>query len=88
MGIITKKTKIILSIILFLEIVFLVRTYLIYSFYTNDETYGDGVADSSKYDNNFYSAVFISLLIMLVLMFGCVLLLKKLERRNKKIDSN
>lgn len=59
----TKKTKIVLSLIFFLELVFLIRTYIIYSFYRDDETYGDGFPNPSKYDHHFYSMVFISLII-------------------------
>lgn len=77
----TKKAKIILSLIFFLEILFLIRTYLIYSFYKNDETYGDGLPNPSKYDHHFYSAIFLSLVIMMLLMFGCILLLKKSKRK-------
>jgi hypothetical protein len=88
MGIITKKTKIILGVILFLEIIFLIRAHIIYSFYSNDESYGDGVSDPSKYDHDFYSAISISLAIMSVLMLTCIILLKKNKKDSEKINVN
>jgi len=73
MGRVSKKTTIILCLIFFLEIGFVMRTCIIYSFYKHDETYGDGVPDPSKYDHAFYSTIFISVLLMLLLMLGCFL---------------
>ena len=77
MGGVIKKAKIILYVIFFLEIGFLIRTYLIYSFYKNDETYGDGVSNPSKYNHDFYSTIFLSLLVTSLLIVGCVLFLRK-----------
>ena len=70
---VSKKAKIILCLIFFLEIGFLIRTFIIYSFYKDDETYGDGLPDPSKYDHAFYSTIFISVVFMLLLMLGCFL---------------
>jgi len=68
-----KKAKIILCLIFFLEIGFLIRTCIIYSFYKDDDNYGDGLPDPSKYDHTFYSTIFISVVLMLLLMLGCFL---------------
>lgn len=77
MGIVSKKAKIAVYAILTLEIGFLIRTYIIYSFYTNDETYGDGVADLSKYDDDFYLTIFISFVVTAILILACILFLKR-----------
>jgi len=53
MGIINKKLRIGVGIILFLYLSFILRAYFIYSIYKNDELDGDGVPDIYKYDNDF-----------------------------------
>ena len=77
MGRVSKTTKIILCGIFFLEIGFLIRTCIIYFFYKNDETYGDGLPNPSKYDHAFYSTIFISVVLMLLLMLACFLFSNK-----------
>ena len=74
MGRLSKRSKIIIGLVFFLEIGFLIRTYLLYSFYKDDETYGDGLPNPSKYDHAFYSTISISLVLMLLLMLGILLL--------------
>jgi hypothetical protein len=73
MGRVRKSVKIILGVIFFLELGFLIRTCIIYSFYKDDETYGDGLLNPSKYDHAFYSTIFISVVLMLLLMLACFL---------------
>jgi len=77
MGIVSKKAKIILYLILFLETGFLIRAFVIYSFYKNDETYGDGVSNPSKYNHDFYSTILISLVLPSLLLLGSILFLKR-----------
>jgi|GEM_PF-5293825 len=74
MGRVSKTAKIILSVIFFLEIGFVIRTCIIYSFYKDDETYGDGLPNPSKYDHAFYTSIVISVVLMLLLMLGCFFL--------------
>jgi hypothetical protein len=81
MGIINKKSKIALGLIIFLELIFLARAYIIYSFYKNDELYGDGIPDTDKYDNEFVSTILCSLLIMLFLCCISVLIFKRKATR-------
>ncbi|MGH1518306.1 hypothetical protein [Chryseobacterium sp. JK1] len=80
MGIINNKSKIAIGIITFLGLVFLVRAYVIYSFYKNDELYGDGIPDTAKYDKEFLSTVMFSVLIMIVLSLISILIFKKKQR--------
>jgi len=77
MRIESKKAKIAVYGIILLEIVFLIRTYLIYSFYTNDEAYGDGVSNPSKYDHDFYLTVFISFGVTAFFILAWIILLKR-----------
>ena len=79
MGIIDKKSKIGIAVIIFLEFIFIARTYIIYSFYKNDELYGDGIPDINKYDNEFFKIIFYSLTVSLLLVFSILVVL-----RNKK----
>jgi len=79
MGIINKKSKIGIAVIMFLEFIFIARTYIIYSFYKNDELYGDGIPDINKYDNEFFKIIFYSLTVSLLLVFSILVVL-----RNKK----
>ena len=79
MGIIDKKSKIGIAVIMFLEFIFIARTYIIYSFYKNDELYGDGIPDINKYDNEFFKIIFYSLTVSLLLVFSILVVL-----RNKK----
>jgi len=77
MRIESKKAKITLYIIILLEIAFLIRTYLIYSFYTNDEAYGDGVSNTSKYDHDFYLTILISVGVTALLILAWIIFLKR-----------
>lgn len=77
MGINNKNLKIAIGLILILEIIFLLRIYIIYSFYKNDEVYGDGVKNLEKYDNNFYETVLFSILIAILLSTLSVILFRK-----------
>ncbi len=77
MGRVNKKSKIILFLIFFLEIGFLIRAFIIYSFYNNDETYGDGVSNLSKYNHDFYLTISISFVVTALLILGCILFQKK-----------
>lgn len=79
MGIINKKSKIGVAVIIFLEFIFITRTYIIYSFYKNDELYGDGIPDINKYDNEFFKIIFYSLTVSLLLVFSILIVF-----RNKK----
>ena len=76
----SKKAKIVVYGIILLEIAFLIRTYIIYSFYTNDESYGDGVSNPSKYDHDFYLTVFISFGVTSLLILAYIVYLKRLAR--------
>lgn len=67
MGI-RKFCKPIIALIIIIEIIFLCRTLILYSFYKDDETYGDGVANSSKFDNEFLSTITVSLFISFFLI--------------------
>ena len=73
MGRLSKRSKIMIGVVFFLEIGFLIKTYLLYSFYKDDETYGDGLPNPSKYDHAFYSNIVISVVVMLLLMLVFIL---------------
>lgn len=80
MGIVNKKIKIIVSLILLLEIIFLIRTYIIYSFYQSDEMYGDGVHDVNKYDKDMYNMVLSSIAITIFLLGVSILFIRKKKK--------
>ncbi len=75
MGIINKKSKIAIGIISFLYIIFILRVYFLYSFYTNDELYGDGNSNTNKYDNEFMltlmfaTGITLFLILLFIIMF-------------------
>ena len=77
MGIMNKKTKIAIGLITVLEVIFLIRACAIYSFYKNDELYGDGVPDINKYDKEFISVILLSLLITIFLCLVIVIVFKR-----------
>ncbi len=54
--IIDKRSKIVIGIIMFLELLFLTRAYIVHSFYKNDELYGDGITNIAKYDRIFINS--------------------------------
>ena len=78
---VNNKGKISLYVIIFLEIVFLIRAYVIYSFYKNDDTYGDGISNASKYEHDLYSTVFISLVVASFLMLGLYFIFKNRDEQ-------
>jgi hypothetical protein len=80
MGIINNKSKIAIGIIISLGVVFLIRAYVIYSFYKNDELYGDGIPDSTKYDREFLSTVLYSVLIMIFLSGISILIFRRKQK--------
>lgn len=80
MGIINNKSKIAIGIIVFLEFLFLVRAYFMYSFYKNDELYGDGIPSPTKYDTEFLSIVLYSLLVVIFLSCMCILIFRRKEK--------
>jgi len=51
--IIDKRSKIVIGIIIFLELLFLARAYIIYSFLRYDSLNGDGNHDATQYDTEF-----------------------------------
>jgi len=77
MGVMNKKSKIAIGLITVLEVIFLIRTCAIYSFYKNDELYGDGVPDTNEYDKEFTSAILLSLLITIFLCLVSVIVFKR-----------
>ncbi len=77
MGIISKKSKIAIGIILFIEFIFLIKTFIIYSFYKNDEMYGDGIHDPHKYDKDFLHIVLYSIIISFFLSVLSILIFNK-----------
>ena len=77
MGIMNKKTKIAIGLITILEVIFLIRACAIYTFYKNDELYGDGVPDINEYDKEFISAILLSLLLAIFLCLVSVIVFKR-----------
>ena len=77
MVVMNKKTKIAIGLVTFLEVIFLIRARAIYSFYNNDELYGDGVPDTNRYDKEFISTVLLSLLITIFLCLVSVFVFKQ-----------
>lgn len=78
--IIDKRSKIAIGIIVFLELLFLARAYIIHSFYKNDELYGDGIPDIAKYDKEFLSTVIYSVLIMVFLSVISIIIFKRKQK--------
>ena len=66
---IDKKSKIAIGIIIFLELLFLARVYIIYSFLRHDSLDGDGNHDPTQYDKEFFSTVAYSVLTVILLSF-------------------
>ena len=79
--IIDKRSKIVIGIIMFLELLFLVRAYFIYSFLTNDSLTGDGVHNPAKYDREFFLTVVYSILIMILLLVISIFIFSKRTRK-------
>lgn len=77
MGINNKNLRVAIGLILIIEIVFLLRLYIIYSFYKNDEIYGDGIKNIEKYDNDFYETVLFSILITISLSMVSIFFFRK-----------
>ncbi|EDM37820.1 hypothetical protein PBAL39_15384 [Pedobacter sp. BAL39] len=77
MVIMNKKTKIAIWLVTILEAIFLIRAWAIYSFYNNDELYGDGVHDTNRYDKEFTSTILLSLLITILLCLASVLVFRQ-----------
>ena len=76
MEIINKKSKIGIAVIMFLEFIFIIRTFIIYSFYKNDELYGDGIPDMNKYDNEYFKIILYSLSVTLLLVFSILIVFR------------
>lgn len=79
MGI-NNKSKVAIGIITFLGFVFLIRAYVIYSFYKNDDLYGDGISDTTKYDKEFLSTVIYCILIMIFLSIISIIVFKEKKK--------
>lgn len=77
-----KPFKLIVIILLLCEFLFLIRAFVLYSFYTNDEMYGDGLQEADKYNLELLKLVVYSLSITSVLI-GLCLFISKNSLKNK-----
>ncbi|ENA1795669.1 hypothetical protein ABF176_002516, partial [Flavobacterium psychrophilum] len=67
----SKIFQIISLILIVIELLFILYSYFIYSILKNEESYGDGgVLNSTKYDNDFYTFIFSSLLIVIIVIIS------------------
>ncbi len=74
----SKTSKTIVIILIVCEILFLIRTFVLYSFYTNDEMYGDGKTEPDQYNIELLKWVIYSLGITFILICFSILIFRKL----------
>lgn len=71
-----KTTKTAIIILLLCEILFLIRAFVLYSFYINDEMYGDGKTELDHYNIELLKLVVYSLSITFILICSSLLIFR------------
>ncbi|GEM_PF-5072946 len=86
----SKIFQVISLILIIVEFIFILYSYFIYSILKNEESYGDGgILNSTKYDNEFYTFIFSSLLILILAIVSINLIFTFfLKNNHKKQHSN
>jgi hypothetical protein len=78
----SKIFQIITLIFIIIEFLLILYSYFIYSILKNEESYGDGgVLNSTKYNNEFYTFIFFSLIILITVIFSINLIFSFILKR-------
>lgn len=72
-----KRSKTAIIILLFCEMLFLMRAFVLYSFYTHDAMYGDGQPEIGQYNRELLKLVVYSLCVTFALICCSIFIFRK-----------
>lgn len=74
----TSQTAVIILVLC--EMLFLIRAFILYSLYTNDEMYGDGQPEMDTYNRQLLKLIVYSFIVTIVLISCSLLIFKNTEK--------